>query len=92
MRVHAYLDYNATQPIKPAAREAMLAALAAPANASSVHGYGQAARQMVEAARRDVAAMIGAGPDEILFTSGATEANATALGGLPGRTALVSAV
>ena len=92
MRVHTYLDYNATQPLKPAAREAMLAAMAAPSNPSSIHGFGQSARNLVEAARRDVAEMIGASPGEILFTSGATEANATALRGLPGRTVLVSAV
>jgi len=92
MRSQIYLDYNATQPLKPAARAAMLAALAAPSNASSVHGYGQAARHLIESARGSVAGMIGARPDEIVFTAGATEANATALRGFAGRVTLVSAV
>lgn len=87
-----YLDYNATQPIKPAVREGMLAVLGAPANASSVHRYGQEARRRVEQARGDVAELIGAGPREIIFTAGATEANATALRGVPDARLLVSAI
>jgi cysteine desulfurase len=92
MRRPVYLDYNATQPLRPAARDAMLAVLAEPANASSIHRYGQAARRQVEAARAEVAQLIGADPGEITFTSGATEANATALRGIGCRTVLVSAI
>jgi cysteine desulfurase len=83
MRRSIYLDYNATQPIKPAVLEAMVAAMSAPANASSIHRLGQRASHEVENARSHVAAMIGAARGEILFTAGATEANATALRGRP---------
>ncbi len=92
MRPHIYLDYNATQPIKPAAREAMLDALEFPSNASSVHRLGQQARHAVERARAEVAGLIGAAAGEILFTSSATEANATALTGIADRILLVSAI
>ncbi len=92
MRPSAYLDYNATQPVRPAVRDAMIEMLAGPTNASSVHRLGQKARARVEQARVSVAALIGAEPGEILFTSGATEANATALGGSGLAHLLVSAV
>lgn len=75
----AYFDWNATAPLQPAARAAMLAALDAVGNASSVHGEGRAARGRLEAARRQVAALVGAQPAEVVFVSGATEANALAL-------------
>jgi cysteine desulfurase len=92
MRRTVYLDYNATQPVKPEVRETMLRLLGEPANASSVHTPGQRARRIVEHARAEVAALIGAKPGEIVFTAGATEANAAALRGARiGRT-LVSAV
>lgn len=74
-----YLDFNATAPLCEAAREAMLAALAAGGNASSVHAEGRAARALVEEARRTVAARLGVAPGGVTFTSGGTEANATAL-------------
>jgi cysteine desulfurase len=74
----AYLDYNASAPLLPAAREAMLAAMDEAANPSSVHAEGRAARRMLEAARRDVAALVDGKPEHVVFTSGATEA-ATAL-------------
>lgn len=86
-----YLDYNATQPLKPAARDAMIAILAEPANASSIHRTGQRARHHVESARAEIAALIAADPGEIVFTAGATEANATVLHGT-GLPAVVSAV
>jgi cysteine desulfurase len=70
----AYLDHNASAPLAPEARAAMLAALEAGGNASSVHGEGRAARRLVEAARRDVAELVGAGSAHVVFTSGATEA------------------
>jgi len=74
-----YLDHNATAPLLPAAREAMLPFLGPPANPSSAHREGARARAVMEAARADVAALIGAAPGEIVFTSGATEANNLAL-------------
>lgn len=74
----AYLDYNASAPLLPAAREAVVAALDA-ANPSSVHAEGRAARRLVENARRDVAALVNAKPDHVVFTSGATEAAVTLL-------------
>jgi cysteine desulfurase len=75
----AYLDYNASAPLLPEAREAMLAALDVTANPSSVHSEGRAARRVVEEARRDVAALVNARPEHVVFTSGATEAAATLL-------------
>ena len=74
-----YLDYNATAPLRPEAREAMLAALGEVGNASSIHAEGRAARQRVEAARAAVAALCGATPRQVVFTSGGTEANDTVL-------------
>jgi cysteine desulfurase len=75
----AYLDYNASAPLLPAAREAMLAAMDAAANPSSVHAEGRAARRVIEAARRDVAALVNGKPEHVVFTSGATEAATTLL-------------
>jgi cysteine desulfurase len=75
----AYLDYNASAPLLPAAREAMLAALDIAANASSVHAEGRAARRIVEVARRAVAALVNGAPEHVVFTSGATEAATTLL-------------
>lgn len=69
-----YLDWNATAPLLPAAREASVAALDMVGNPSSVHGEGRALRMLVEAARRDVAALVHAAPAHVTFTSGATEA------------------
>lgn len=69
-----YLDWNATAPLLPAAREAVLAALDSVGNPSSVHGEGRALRMLVEAARRDVAALVDTAPAHVIFTSGATEA------------------
>jgi len=77
-----YLDHNATAPLRPAVREAMLPWLGVPANPSSAHREGARARSAVEAARAEVAALIGAAPAEIVFTSGATEANNLALRGV----------
>lgn len=69
-----YLDYNATAPLRPEARAAMLAALDALGNPSSVHAEGRRARALVDAAREDVARLVGAAPSEVVFTSGGTEA------------------
>lgn len=76
-----YLDHNATEPLRPEARAAMVAALDVFGNPSSVHREGRAARSIVEAAREQVAALVNARPGEIVFTSGATEANAFAIAG-----------
>lgn len=70
-----YLDHNASSPLRPAARAAMLAALDAIGNPSSVHAEGRRARAIIETAREQVAALVGAKPSEVVFTSGATEAN-----------------
>jgi len=74
-----YLDYNASAPLLPEARAAMLAALDVDANASSVHAEGRAARRIIEDARRDVAALVNGMPEHVTFTSGATEAATTLL-------------
>lgn len=71
----AYLDWNASAPLRPEAREALIAALDADGNASSVHAEGRRARAVVERAREQVAELVGAAPSEVVFTSGATEAN-----------------
>jgi len=75
----AYLDHNASAPLLPAARAAVVAALDVAANPSSVHSEGRAARRIVEDARRDVAALVGAKAEHVVFTSGATEAATTLL-------------
>ncbi|MFT4181617.1 MAG: cysteine desulfurase family protein [Rhizobium sp.] len=69
-----YLDWNATAPLHPAARDAMLHALDLYGNPNSVHGEGRATRAVIEAARRQVASLTGAEPAHVTFTSGATEA------------------
>ena len=74
-----YLDWNATAPLLPAAREAVLAALDTVGNPSSVHGEGRALRMLVEAARRDIAMLANTAPAHVIFTSGATEAANLAL-------------
>ena len=74
-----YLDHNATSPLRPEARAAMLAAMDAAGNPSSVHAVGRAARARVEDARTAVAALVGGSPARLVFTSGGTEANALAL-------------
>jgi cysteine desulfurase len=78
-----YLDHSATTPGDPRVVEAMLPYLSERfGNASSVHAFGQEARAAVERARRQVAAMIGARSNEIVFTSGGTEANNLAIRGI----------
>jgi cysteine desulfurase len=79
MTDRAYLDWNATAPLRPEAREAMCGALDVAGNPSSVHAEGRAARRLVEAARERVAALVGAEPRNVVFTSGGTEANVLAL-------------
>ncbi len=79
MSDRTYLDWNATAPLRPPAREAMLAALDTLGNPSSVHADGRAVRRIVEEARGRVAALVAADPRNVVFTSGGTEANALAL-------------
>lgn len=69
-----YLDHNASAPLRPAARDAMLAALDCTGNPSSGHAEGRAVRTVVEGARRQVAALVGADPAGVVFTASATEA------------------
>jgi cysteine desulfurase len=79
MTTRSYLDYNATAPLRPEVREAMLAALDTHGNPSSVHAEGRAARALIESARAKVARLAGAKPENVIFTSGGSEANALAL-------------
>ncbi|WP_316524110.1 cysteine desulfurase family protein [Kitasatospora brasiliensis] len=74
-----YLDYNATAPLRPEALEATLAALKSVGNASSMHHFGRGAAARVDGARRQLAGLLNCSPGEIIFTSGATEANNLAL-------------
>jgi cysteine desulfurase len=76
-----YLDHNATSPLRPESLSAITHALAIGGNPSSIHARGRAARAVMEDAREKVAAMAGAGQGEVIFTSGATEANYLALFG-----------
>jgi cysteine desulfurase len=77
-----YLDANATEPLRPEARAAVIRALDLVGNPSSVHGAGRAARRVLETAREQVAARFGGSPVEVVFTSGGTEANALAIAAL----------
>ncbi len=93
---HTYFDHNASSPLNQAAREAMLPWLGQPANASSRHVFGRAARAAVDQARQQVAASVGAHTSQVVFTSGGTEADNLAIQGIcgnlsPGRIA-VSAI
>src|SRR5262249_45887619 len=77
-----YLDYNATRPLDPSVLKPMLPYLHAQfGNPSSTHALGRRARDAVEWARSEVASLIGAFPDEIIFTSGGTEASNIAIRG-----------
>ncbi len=76
-----YLDHNASVPMGASVIEAMTEAARQGGNPSSVHEYGRRARARIEAARKDVAAMVGAKASQVVFTSGATEANVMALRG-----------
>jgi len=91
MARRTYLDYNATTPIRPAAAAAVSDALALGGNPSSVHAFGRAARARLEDARETVAALAGARPDQLIFTSGGTEANNLALAWAHGVRVLISA-
>lgn len=99
MSDRVYLDWNATSPLRPEAREAMAAAWDFCGNPSSVHAEGRQARRLVEETRAAVADAVGALPRNVVFTSGGTEANALALTpglrrgtGFPVERLLVSAI
>jgi cysteine desulfurase len=87
-----YLDYNATAPILPEVRDAVIAAFDVAGNPSSVHGFGRRARRLVEDARAEVAALAGVMPARVVFTSGGTEANTAALRATGRTSILVSAI
>ena len=74
-RLRTYLDYNASAPLRAEARAAMVASMDTTGNPSSVHAEGRAVRAIVERAREEVAQLVNAKPSEVVFTSGATEAN-----------------
>lgn len=87
-----YLDANASEPLRPEARAALLAAAEVSGNPASIHAAGRAARRLMEDAREVIAAAFGARPAEVVFTSGATEANAAAIHALGrGRRVLIGA-
>jgi len=79
MKHAVYLDHNATTAVRAAAQEAIARALELTGNASSVHRFGRAVRRLVEDARDAVAALAGAEPAQVVFTSGGSEANNLAL-------------
>jgi len=79
MPTRVYLDWNATTPLRPEARAAMVAAFDLVGNPSSVHAEGREARRLVEEARAELALAVGALPRNVVFTSAGTEANALAL-------------
>ena len=74
-----YLDYNATSPLRPSVAAAMAEVAMEPLNPSSIHAYGRRAKKLLEDARATIAHALGAFPNEIIFTSSATEANLTVL-------------
>lgn len=87
-----YLDANASEPLRPEARDAAIAMMAQTGNPSSIHGPGRVARQALESARARLAHHAGAAPADIVFCSGGTEANALAIAALaPGRRVLAGA-
>src|SRR5438309_9441758 len=99
MPARAYLDWNATTPLRPEAKAAMALACDIAGNPSSVHAEGRQARRLVEDARAIVAGAVGGQPQNVVLTSGGTEANSLALapglrraGTMPVQRLLVSAI
>ncbi len=97
-RQRVYLDWNATTPLRPEARAAMVSALDVGGNPSSIHSEGRAARKLIEDARTAIAAATGADARNVVFTSGGTESNMLALtpglrrSGAPVQRLIVSAI
>ena len=79
MSARSYLDWNATAPMREEAKAAFTAAVSRVGNPSSVHAEGRAARALIETAREQVAALVGAQPGNVVFTASGTEANMLAL-------------
>ncbi|MEM7443219.1 MAG: cysteine desulfurase family protein [Pseudomonadota bacterium] len=92
MTDRVYLDYNASAPLLPEAREAVIETMDAVGNPSSVHRDGREARRIIEQARGHLADALGVGSGSVIFTSGATEANILALSGTGRSTVLASAI
>ena len=91
-KVRTYLDHNATSPLRPAVKAAMLAAMEVHGNASSIHAEGRKAHKLMDDARETLAFALGCLPQMLTFTSGGTEANTLALQGIGAERILVSAV
>ena len=87
-----YLDYSATSPLLPEAKTAMLSAMELNGNASALHTPGHLAMNAVEDAREEIAKLINAEPEEILFTSGGTESNNTITNIFAGKNVAISAI
>ncbi len=77
----SYLDHNATSPVRPEVAAAVARALSLPGNPSSIHAEGRAARAALQTARARLAALVGAAPERVVFTSGGTEAANAVLSG-----------
>jgi cysteine desulfurase len=90
MRV--YLDHNATSPLRPSVKQAMLNAMETHGNPSSIHGEGRKARKLMDDARETLAFNLGCLPQMLTYTSGGTEANMMALKGVGAEVILVSAI
>lgn len=87
-----YMDWNATAPVRPEAARAVMSALDSCGNPSSVHGFGRNARKLMEEARIELAHRVGARVENVIFTSGGTEANMLALASRGDRRLIVSAI
>lgn len=87
-----YLDYNATAPVRPEVIDLVASTMALVGNPSSVHGAGRKSRNLVEKAREQVAALVGARARDVIFTSGGTESNNQALGFMAGHKHFISPI
>lgn len=92
MKEPVYLDYNATAPLLPDALKTMEACHGLPLNASAVHRYGREGRKIIEKARAQIAALVGADAGNVIFNSGASEGSNTVFQHFKGRRILVSAI
>ena len=90
--MRTYLDHNATSPLRPAVKAAMVAAMEVAGNASSVHREGRLARKLLDDSREELAFALGCLPQMMTFTSGGTEANNMALLGVGAEHLVISAV
>jgi len=87
-----YVDYNATAPLRPEAKTAMIEVLGNPGNPSSVHSMGRQAKNVIERSRSQISEFIGAGQENVVFTSGGTEADILALKGSNCSSILISSI